>query len=60
MNFSVNNSPFAGQEGSYVTSRHIRDRLFKELESNISLKVEETEAAETFRYRGVENFIWRC
>jgi GTP-binding protein len=52
MNFSVNNSPFAGQEGSYVTSRHIRDRLFKELESNISLKVEETEAAETFKVSG--------
>ena len=52
MNFSVNNSPFAGQEGQFVTSRHLRDRLFRELESNISLKVEETESADTFKVSG--------
>ena len=43
MNFSVNNSPFAGREGEFVTSRHVRDRLFRELETNVSLRVEETD-----------------
>ncbi|MCR4434614.1 MAG: translational GTPase TypA [Clostridiales bacterium] len=52
MNFSVNNSPFAGREGTYVTSRHLRDRLFKELETNLSLRVEETDSADTFKVSG--------
>lgn len=52
MNFSVNNSPFAGQEGEFVTSRHVRDRLFKELETNVSLRVEETDSADTFKVSG--------
>ncbi|MBO7659648.1 MAG: translational GTPase TypA [Clostridia bacterium] len=52
MNFSVNNSPFAGREGEYVTSRHVRDRLFKELETNVSLKVEETDSPDTFKVSG--------
>lgn len=52
MNFMVNNSPFAGREGKFVTSRNIRDRLFKELETNVSLKVEETDSADTFKVSG--------
>ncbi len=52
MTFSVNNSPLAGREGQFVTSRHLRDRLFKELETNVSLKVEETDSAETFIVSG--------
>ncbi len=52
MTFSVNNSPFAGREGSYVTSRHLRDRLFKELETNVSLRVEETESPDSFKVSG--------
>lgn len=52
MTFSVNNSPFAGREGSFVTSRHLRDRLYKELESNISLKVEDTESPDSFVVSG--------
>ncbi|MCR5653202.1 MAG: translational GTPase TypA, partial [Ruminococcus sp.] len=52
MNFMVNNSPFAGQDGKYVTSRNIRDRLFKEIETNIALRVEETDSADTFKVSG--------
>ena len=52
MTFSVNNGPFAGQEGKYITSRHLRDRLFKELDSNVSLRVEETESADSFKVSG--------
>lgn len=52
MNFSVNNGPLAGKEGKYITSRHIRDRLFKEVETNVSLKVEETGSPDTFKVFG--------
>jgi len=52
MTFSVNNSPFAGREGTYVTSRHLRERLFKELESNVSLRVEETDSPDSFLVSG--------
>lgn len=52
MIFMINDSPFAGQEGKYVTSRQIRDRLDRELEGNVSLKVEPTERAEAFRVSG--------
>ncbi|AJA48213.1 GTP-binding protein TypA/BipA [Clostridium pasteurianum DSM 525 = ATCC 6013] len=52
MYFIVNNSPFAGREGDFVTSRHIRDRLNKELETNVSLRVEETDSADSFKVSG--------
>ena len=52
MNFMVNNSPFAGRDGKFVTSRNIRDRLFKEVMTNVSLKVEETDSADTFKVSG--------
>lgn len=52
MNFIVNNSPFAGREGKYVTSRNLRDRLFKEIETNVALRVEETDSADTFKVSG--------
>ena len=52
MNFIVNDSPFAGQEGKYVTSRHIRDRLFRELNTDVSLRVEETDSPDAFKVSG--------
>lgn len=52
MTFGVNNGPFAGKEGKFITSRHIRDRLFKELETNVSLRVEETESPDRFKVSG--------
>ncbi|MBQ2568447.1 MAG: translational GTPase TypA [Clostridia bacterium] len=52
MNFIVNDSPFAGREGKYVTSRNIRDRLFKEVETNVAMRVEETETTDTFKVSG--------
>ena len=52
MTFSVNNGPFAGKEGEFVTSRHIRDRLFKELEKNVSLRVKETDSPDSFEVSG--------
>jgi GTP-binding protein len=52
MNFMVNNSPFAGREGKYVTSRNIRDRLFKEIETNVAMRVEETGSTDTFKVSG--------
>lgn len=52
MTFSVNDSPFAGQDGKFVTSRHLRDRLYRELDSNISLHVEDTDTTEAFTVSG--------
>ena len=52
MTFSVNNSPFAGLEGNYVTSRQIRDRLMRELETNVALRVEDGDSAEKFLVSG--------
>lgn len=52
MTFSVNNSPFAGQEGKFVTSRHLRDRLYKEIETNVSMRLEETDTTEAFIVKG--------
>ncbi|MDD3304033.1 MAG: translational GTPase TypA [Clostridia bacterium] len=52
MTFSVNNGPFAGKEGKLITSRHIRDRLYKELETNVSLRVEDTDTADAFKVSG--------
>lgn len=52
MYFVVNNSPFAGREGTFVTSRHLRNRLFKELETNLSFRVEETDSPDSFKVSG--------
>lgn len=52
MNFIVNDSPFAGLEGKYVTSRHIRDRLFNELNTDVSLRVEETDSPDSYKVSG--------
>lgn len=52
MTFSVNNGPFAGREGEFITSRHIRDRLFKELDRNVSLRVKETDSPDSFEVSG--------
>jgi GTP-binding protein len=52
MNFMVNNSPFAGKEGQFVTSRKLRERLFRELDINVSLRVEETEGTDAFKVSG--------
>ena len=59
MTFSVNNGPFAGKEGQFVTSRHIRDRLMKELERNVSLRVKETDSADSFEVCGRGEFIYQ-
>lgn len=52
MTFSVNNSPFAGREGTFVTTRHLRDRLYKELETNVALRVKDTENTDAFEVSG--------
>ena len=52
MTFSVNDSPFAGREGDFVTSRHLRDRLYREMMTNVSLKVEDTDTSEAFKVSG--------
>ena len=52
MNFQVNTSPLAGREGKFVTSRQIRERLYRELQSNVALRVEDTEEPDVFRVSG--------
>lgn len=60
MTFSVNNGPFAGREGEFVTSRHIRDRLLKELEKNVSLRVTETATPDSFEVAGRRRVTFIC
>lgn len=60
MTFSVNNGPLAGKEGEFVTSRHIRDRLMKELERNVSLRVKETDSADSFEVCGRRRITFIC
>ena len=60
MTFAVNNSPFAGREGKYLTSRHLRERLFKELETNVSLRVNERTAPIVSWWPVAENCTWPC
>ena len=57
MIFYVNNSPFAGREGEFVTSRHLRDRLFKEVKTNVSMRVTETESPMLMRLPAVASCI---
>lgn len=52
INFSINDSPFAGKDGKFLTSRHLRERLFKEVRSNVALRVEETDSQDTFKVSG--------
>ena len=54
MNFMVNDSPLAGQEGKYITSRHLRDRLYRELNTDVSLRVEDTDSTECFKLEPME------
>lgn len=58
MDFIVNDSPFAGTEGNYVTSRHLRERLFRELNTDVSLRVEETDTTEAFKVSGRVSFTY--
>ncbi len=57
MYFMVNDSPLAGQEGKFITSRHLRDRLFRELNTDVSLRVEETDSADCSRFRAAASCI---
>lgn len=57
MNFMVNDSPLAGQEGKFITSRHIRERLFRELNTDVSLRVEETDSADCFKVSAAASCI---
>ena len=59
MSFGVNTSPFAGREGQWLTSRHIRDRLYREMERDVALRVEDTDSADVFRSPGAASCTWR-